>query len=99
MNRFAIVLVSLAAFGVIAAYGQDNLSGTYVPKGQGVMDKLEFVSGDTVNVTSMGSTMPVPYSVSGQQVVITVGGQSQPFTIDADGCLDGGTDIRKYCKQ
>jgi hypothetical protein len=99
MRRTITALLAFAAFVAFAAFGQDNLSGTYLPKGQGVMDKLEFVSGDTVNVTAMGSTTPTPYSVNGQQVVITVGGQSQPFTIDSNGCLDGGADIGVYCKQ
>jgi hypothetical protein len=99
MNRTFVSVLAFVAFGALSAYGQQTLSGTYLPKGQGLMDKLEFNSDGTVTTTAMGSTAQGPYTVNGQQVMITIGGQTEPFTIDGDGCLDGGTDIGKYCKQ
>jgi len=99
VNRTMVSLVAFAALGALNAYAQQTLSGTYLPKGQGVMDKLEFSSDGTVATTAMGSTVQSPYTDNGQQVMITIGGQTQPFTIDGDGCLDGGSDIGKYCKQ
>ena len=99
MNKSIVVFLSFTAFGPLAAYGQQTLSGTYLPKGQGLMDKLEFNSDGTVTTSAMGTTTQAPYTDDGQQVMITIGGQTQPFTIDGDGCLDGGADIGKYCKQ
>ena len=99
VNRAFILSLAFTAVGALTAYGQQTLSGTYLPKGQGVIDKLEFNSDGTVTTTAMGAAAQGPYTDNGQQVMITIGGQTQPFTIDGDGCLDGGADIGKYCKQ
>ena len=99
MIRTILSSLAFIAVGTLAAYGQQTLSGTYLPKGQGVIDKLDFNSDGTVTTTAMGTAVQGPYTDNGQQVMITIGGQTQPFTIDGDGCLDGGADIGKYCKQ
>lgn len=91
-----IVFVAIACLGLLGC-GQ-KLSGAYVPKGDAFFEKLEFVSGDAVNVTFMTQTVQGSYKLDGQQLVITVNGQQQVFTIDGEGCIDGGNMIGKYCK-
>lgn len=99
VNRTIVLSLAFAAVGVMTAYGQQALSGICLPKDQDVMDKLEFNSDRTLTTTAMGTDVQGPYTDNGQQVMITIGGQTQPFMVDGDGCLDGGTDIGKYCKE
>jgi hypothetical protein len=91
-----VIFVAIACLGLFAC-GQ-KLSGVYLPKGDTFFEKLEFVSGDTVNITFMSKTVQATYKLDGQQVVVTVNGQQQVFAIDGDGCVDGGQMIGKYCK-
>src|SRR5271156_151226 len=90
MKLKSIVFAMLACLFVAGC--SHGLSGTYLPKGGGVgnglvMDKLEFVSGDSVDITIMSQT-----------VLLSVNGQQQVFTLDDDGCLDGGAMFGKFCK-
>jgi len=48
VNRAFIFSLAFVAVGALSAYGQQTLSGTYLPKGQGAMDRLEFNSAGTV---------------------------------------------------
>ena len=96
-----ITLAGLACIALVAC--SHGLSGTYLPKGGGVgnglvMSKLEFVSGDTVNLTMMEQIIRTNYKVDGKQVLIGVNGQQQVFNIDDAGCLDGGNMFGKFCK-
>ena len=77
----------------------DTLSGTYSGNGEGFFDKLNFTSGTKVDIYFMGASKEGNYEVSGNKVKITVNGENQLFTIDDKGCLDGGGQIGKYCKQ
>ncbi len=81
----------------------NSLSGTYLPKGGGmgnglVMQKLEFLSGDAVNLYMMEQTVRGSYKIDGKQVLLIVNGQQEVFNLDADGCLDGGSLFGKFCK-
>jgi hypothetical protein len=96
-----IVLVVLACVTVVAC--SHGLSGTYLPKGGGVgngiaVEKLEFLTGDTVDLTMMEQKIRANYKVDGKQVLIIVNGVQQVFNLDADGCLDGGNMFGKFCK-
>jgi hypothetical protein len=81
----------------------EKLSGTYVPaeKGLGALiyQKLEFVSGDSVDLTTFGGTVRTSYKLEGKKVIIGPAGQSAVFTIDDRGCIDMGALAGKYCKQ
>jgi hypothetical protein len=93
-----IIFVALACLA-LAGCGEKSLSGTYLPKGGGlVLQKLEFTSGDAVTATMLEQTLPGTYKIDGKQVVITINGQQHAFNIDADGCLDGGEVLGKVCK-
>ena len=76
-----------------------KLSGTYA--GDGIPFKqLTFTSRDKVELTTvMGTTAEAAYVVDGEKVKISANGQTQVFAIDANGCLDGGGMIGKFCKQ
>jgi len=92
-----VVLTGLA----LAGCGQ-SVSGTYLPAGTGMSayQKLEFASNGTVDMTTMfGSTMQSTYKIDGEKMVITVtAGASLVFTVDGDGCLNGGI-MGKYCRK
>jgi hypothetical protein len=101
MKMKSIIFATLACF--LVAGCSHGLSGTYLPKGGGVgnglvMDKLDFVSGDSVDITIMSQTVRVNYKIDGKQVLLSVNGQQQVFTLDDDGCLDGGAMFGKFCK-
>ena len=95
---FAALLCLLAA-----GCGHRSLSGVYLPKGGGignglVMSKLEFISGDSVNISMMEQTVRANYKIEDKQVLLIVNGQQEVFNLDADGCLDGGNLFGKFCK-
>ena len=96
-----IILVVLACVALIGC--SHGLSGTYLPKGGGVgnglaLQKIEFLSGDSVNLTMLEQTIRASYKVDGKDVLFIISGQQQVFSLDADGCLDGGAMWGKFCK-
>jgi|SRR5580700_10997711 hypothetical protein len=96
------ILIALVCLAV-AGCGNKSLSGTYLPKGGGmgnglVMEKLEFISGDAVNISMMAQTVRATYKIDGKQVLLIVNGQQQVFNLDDAGCLDGGDLFGKFCK-
>lgn len=97
-----IMLVALAALA-LAGCGE-KLSGAYVPKGDGTgkvfsYSKIEFVSGDTVDITALGIVREATYKIDGKRVAVTIDAQPLVLTIDDDGCLDGGSYLGTYCKE
>ena len=96
----AALSVVLAAL-VLAGCGR-SISGTYMPANNGGMSpyqKLEFESGDTVDLaTIVGITMRGTYKIDGKKVIVTISSASLVFTIDDAGCLDGGME-GKYCQK
>jgi hypothetical protein len=97
-----IILAAIACLALAACSGK-SLSGTYLPQGGGVgnglvMSKMEFISGDSVNLTMMEQTVRANYKIDGKSVLLIVNGQQQVFTIDDAGCLDGGNLFGKFCK-
>lgn len=97
LNSRSIGLV-LAMAGSAALVGcGDDFSGVYTSDA-GFFDKLDFTSSDTVEITFMGQTKEATYVVEDEKVKITIDGETQVFTVDDDGCIDGGGIIGKYCK-
>jgi hypothetical protein len=95
-----ILLVVLAGFALTGC-GR-SVSGTYVYAGNGMgsYQKLEFESGDTVDLTpGLGPTMQGTYKVDSKKVVVNIAVMSIVFTVDDSGCLDGGGFTGKYCRQ
>lgn len=95
-GRFPLIGVML----LVAACGSGSLSGSYTPAGgAGFFEKLNFTSGKTVEITFMGQTRALDYQLDGKKlkVVTTNAGETQVFTVDASGCLDGGGILGKYC--
>ena len=96
--------IAIAILACLLAAGcSHGLSGTYLPKGGGmgnglVMSKLEFINGSEVNISMMEQTVRANYKIDGKQVLLTVNGQSEVFTLDDAGCLDGGNLFGKFCK-
>ena len=97
-SMMALVAILIATVTLLVGCGK-KLSGTYT--GEGVPFKqLKFTSGNKVELTTlMDSVNEATYVVEGDKVKISAGGQTQIFTIDKDGCLNGGGMIGKFCKQ
>jgi hypothetical protein len=101
MKLKSIIFATLLC--LFAAGCSHGLSGTYLPKGGGmgnglVMSKLNFISGDQVDISMMEQTVRANYKVDGKSVLLIVNGQQEVFTLDDAGCLDGGNLFGKFCK-
>lgn len=99
-----ILSTSLAGFA-LAGCGE-KFSGTYVAEGSATYPKIEFGSGEAVDVTAPWGTQTLPgtYKMDGKNLVIT-GAAPEPlvFTVDDKGCLNlverpGGVFTGKFCK-
>lgn len=80
-----------------------GLNGTYTPDGNSpygnMISSLTFKPGGKVEVTTLGMTQEVSYEREGMKVKVTTDGNTSTiFTIDENGCLDGGQLIGKFCK-
>jgi hypothetical protein len=96
-----LVCILILAAGFLTGCGS-KLSGIYNAdaKRLSVYSKLDFTSGSKVELTAeMGGTFEGTYVVEGDKVKITFGGQTQVWTIDKNGCLDGGEMGGLCCKQ
>ena len=93
------ILIMVTVF--LASCG-NKLSGTYNVDANGGMPfkKMNFTSDTKVELTVAitEATAEADYVVEGDKVKITAAGQTQIFTIDKNGCLDGGAMIGKFCK-
>jgi hypothetical protein len=100
--RFSRPACALFVVLVLASCGE-KLSGTYVPArdlpGVFIYQKLEFVSGDSVDMTTFGGTVRASYKLDGKKVIVGPAGQSAVFTIDDKGCINTGTIAGTYCKR
>lgn len=90
--------ILVAGAALLSACGT-RIEGTYVGRGPTFLQSLEFDSDGKVNVTFMGMTRQGTYSVEDDQVVVTVGADSNVFKIDDAGCLAGGGFLGSYCKE
>ncbi|MCC7546291.1 MAG: hypothetical protein IT532_00850 [Burkholderiales bacterium] len=75
-----------------------RLDGDYQQVGTSLFEKLSFRSGGKVYVTFMGMTKVGTYEVDGKEVLITVGNETNVFTLDDKGCVVGGGPLGTYCK-
>ena len=97
LHRLALGLrFAMPALGLLACGG--GLSGTYTGDGNSFFESLAFRSDGKVDITWMGTTREGTYEVDGERVAISSGGDTQVFTIDSQGCVDGGGLIGRYCK-
>jgi hypothetical protein len=74
------------------------LEGDYAGTGNSFFEKLSFRSGGKLRVTFGGMTKVGTYELDGKEVLITVGNETNVFTLDAQGCVVGGGILGKYCK-
>jgi hypothetical protein len=93
-----ICFAALTAVVVLLAGCGHKIRGTYSGAGRGFFDKLTFESGGKVEISFMSMTKEGSYEVDGKRVKVTAGGDTQIFTIDDHGCLDGGGLLGRYCK-
>jgi hypothetical protein len=94
----------IAALAVAACIGASPLAcgaaleGDYAGTGNSFFEKLSFRSGGKVRITFAGMTKIGTYEIDGKEVLITVGNETNVFTLDAQGCVVGGGVLGKYCK-
>ena len=75
-----------------------GLEGTYTGQRNAFFDQLTFTSGSTVELMFMGATKEAHYNVKNKKVRINSADETQVFTINEDGCLEGGGYLGTYCK-
>jgi hypothetical protein len=74
------------------------MKGTYMGADTSHFDKIVFTSKHTVELIFLGSIVEAEYEKDGNHVKINTAMGTQVLNIDADGCLDGGFIMGKYCK-
>jgi len=92
----ALACMAPCAALLLAACGH-GVSGEYTGERHSFFDKLVFRSGGEADISFMGSTGAGSYKIDGKRVLVTVNGRTQVFEIDGN-CVDGGSDIGRYCK-
>lgn len=93
----ATFLIAMASFVSSTAWGA-KLEGDYSGTGNSFFEKLSFRPGGKVRVTFMGMTKVGTFEVDGKEVLITVGNETNVFTLNDQGCVVGGGFLGKYCK-
>jgi hypothetical protein len=98
-GKSCIALVASAlAVAVSTAAWAAKLEGDYLGTGNSFFEKLTFKSGGKVRVTFAGMTKQGTYELDGNEVLITIGNETNVFNVDAQGCMVGGGFLGKYCK-
>ncbi|MGJ5819375.1 hypothetical protein [Paludibaculum fermentans] len=98
MNRKPFLMVPVAAAGLMLGGCGARVSGVYKPDGAGFLDGMNFKPDGKVDLTFMTMTKEGTFAVDGKRVKVTNGGDTQVFTLDDRGCLDGGQLLGRYCK-
>jgi len=85
---------------IVMGCGGGGLSGTYSGGGM-PFTKMTFTSADKVELTSIhGTITEAAYVIEGDKVKMTVAGApTQVFTINSEGCIEGGGVIGTFCKE
>jgi hypothetical protein len=77
-----------------------GLDGTYTSEDGGLIDSITFKSGGKVELVGMGMTKEGDFEMDGSdRVKITVAGETNIFSIDDKGCINGGGILGKFCKK
>jgi hypothetical protein len=97
-NRFFALLVLTICMAAPLTAWSGKLEGDYEGTGNSFFEKLSFRSGGKVRVTFAGMTKVGTFEVEGEEVLITIGNETNVFTLDAQGCVVGGGLLGKYCK-
>ena len=96
-RRRYLVALALAVL-VVASCGGASLSGEYADDSG--MFTYNFKPGGKVEMTTLGGTVEMHYELEDGKVKVGMaGGPQQVFTIDKEGCLDGGGMMGKLCKK
>jgi len=96
--RGGIAPLALLVASLCAPVHAAGLDGDYTGVGNSFFEKISFRSGGKVRITAMGMTKVGTFEVDGKEVLITVGAETNVFTLDDKGCVVGGGFLGKYCK-
>ena len=97
IRTIATFLIALAGFVSSIAWAA-KLEGDYSGTGNSFFEKLSFRPDGKVRVTFMGMTKVGTFEIDGKEVLITVGNETNVFTLNDQGCVVGGGFLGKYCK-
>jgi hypothetical protein len=98
--RRLLALAALALLPLVLTGCGSGLDGTYVSQGDGLIDSITFKSGGKAELVGMGMTKEGAFEMDGsERVKITVAGDTNIFSIDDKGCIDGGGMLGKFCKK
>lgn len=97
-KTIASLLCMLAAALAASLTHAAALDGDYTGVGNAFFEKISFRGGGKVRITAMGMTKVGTYEIDGKEVLITVGAETNVFTVDDKGCVVGGGFLGKYCK-
>ena len=81
-RRSITLLVSAIALAIPSAAWAAKLEGEYEGTGNSFFEKLSFRPGGKVRVTFMGMTKVGTYEIEDKEVLITVGNETNVFTLD-----------------
>jgi hypothetical protein len=91
----AVIVITL---GLTLAGCGKSVSGVY--KDSSGMVSVEFKSGGVATVnTTIGGSQDGTYTISGNKVSVTAGGQNMQMTLNDDGTLDSGQPLGVFKKQ
>ena len=97
-NRRCYLLSLALAVLVVTSCGGGSLSGEY-SDASGMFTYM-FKPGGKVEMATLGGTVEMHYELEDGKVKVGMGGGlQQVFTIDKEGCLDGGGMMGKLCKK
>jgi hypothetical protein len=96
--HFRAGIVSLAASAAMLGACGGGIEGTYNGGDNSFLESISFKSGGKVHVTFMGMTKEGSYTIDGDEVTISVNGDTEVLRKDGHGCLVGGGFLGSYCK-
>lgn len=97
-KRVITLLFLVPTLAMSSAAWSAKLEGDYLGMEDSFFEKLSFRPGGQVRVTFMDMTKVGTFELEGKEVLITIGNETNVFTIDAQGCVVGGGFIGTYCK-
>lgn len=74
-----------------------NIRGIYIGQKGALLDKIILKEGHKADIVFLGSITEVPYERTGDKIKFMIPDGAQIFTLDSNGCLDGGSLVGKYC--
>lgn len=102
MKKLLILAAALVLAFLLFSGGKLSGSYTLVPNStmMGAYEKLNFTSGNTVELATVAGPLRATYKVSGKKLTLTASnGQTLVLAIDGHGDIDGGEMVGRFHKR